>query len=686
MKQFTIAAIIIFAVSIFMNSCKNNDTPEVTVTPSSETGWYGDEITFSILASSDEEMTIAVSNSYDTDVFDKSVSAGESTTDYTYTMPNDITDGEEIIFTFVVTNTTADLSATKEVTITASPGGTGNTITHEGTLEQDETWNAGDNHIVDGTLYLEGNVITIEPGTVIKFLDGAQINLGYNSNASTALIAEGTEEAPITFTSANATPVAGDWDGIFIYEGTAPTTTFQYCIFEYGGGYANYSAMIYAQGNVTFAMDYCTVRHSASQGILLEDDETSFSSFTHNTVSNITGYALSVQANGADGIGTGNSITVSGNKGILVESSTLDKSSVSWKAQTAPFVIEGTVNIQSTAGTELTINPGATVCFLDGAEFDIAYSSDKYGTLIADGTSENPILFTSANGTPVAGDWDGIFMYNGTTSSTSFEYCTIEYGGGYANFSAMISAEGNASFSMDNCTLRYSAAYGINLDDDATAFTSFTNNTMSDIANQFIKLQANAADGIGTGNDFQASASNKGIMIESSTMDKANSTWLPQNAPYVIDGTVHIQSTSSSVLTIQAGTTVSFSTGAEIDIAYSSGNYGKIIAEGTVGNEITFTSAAPEGSMNNGDWDGIFLYNGTMSGTVFDHCIFQYGGGYANFSAEIYLDDTGSAVTISNCTIEHSESNGISYDGIDDNPTLIDLTFNNIDGENINIR
>jgi hypothetical protein len=61
------------------------------------------------------------------------------------------------------------------------------------------------------------------------------------------------------------------------------------------------------------------------------------------------------------------------------------------------------------------------------------------GTLIARGTSESPILFTSAKQNKVKGDWGNIeykpnsvgATVNGTTyiSGSILEYVTIEYGG-----------------------------------------------------------------------------------------------------------------------------------------------------------------------------------------------------------------------------------------------------------------
>jgi len=683
MKRINLILSIALIAIVFLSSCNKSKKPQIEVNfNGASTGWYGDTIRFNIDVDSKEAFTLNITNDNNGDSFTEDYASGAASIEYKFVIPSGLVEGDVIKVTFVATNRgETTLSKTVEKEIVLQGGGSGADIIHEGTITEDETWYANDNHYIDGTLYLEGNTITIEPGTIIRMRSGAKIQIGSNPDASTTLIANGTSDQPITFTSANASPVAGDWDYLFFDEGTNPSTSLQYCIIEYGGGYADYSAMVIVNGNTEIAMDYCTLRHSESNGALLDDDNSTFSSFTNNTINNIAFNSIYLQANTADCIGTNNTITASGTYGIYIEgNTTMSKTAATWKAQTAPYVIGGTVYVQNGTGASLTIEAGTTINFTNGAEIDVA--SSDFGSIIANGTSTNPIIFSSASTSPSAGDWDGIFLYEGTTNS-SFKYCTFEYGGGYASYSAIIVVDDNVELTLENSTIRHSEAYGIVLDDDAS-FASFFNNTMSDIANEFIALDANAVDGIGVGNDFQSSFSNKGIKIYSSTMDKTASTWLSQNAPYIIDGTVYVQSASGAVLTIQAGTTISFYGGGEIDVA--SNDYGKIVAVGTVGNEITFKSAAPTSSQGAGDWDGIFLYDGVSTGTIFDHCVFEYGGGYASYSALVYMGSgTGTAVTITNSLFQYSESHGISYDGAD-SPIISGNSFNNIAGSDINIR
>src|SRR5262249_28182290 len=62
--------------------------------------------------------------------------------------------------------------------------------------------------------------LTIEPGVELRFGLGGVLHVDYGavpSMASAALVAEGTEDAPIVFTSDAATPAAGDWLGVYFW-------------------------------------------------------------------------------------------------------------------------------------------------------------------------------------------------------------------------------------------------------------------------------------------------------------------------------------------------------------------------------------------------------------------------------------------------------------------------------------
>jgi hypothetical protein len=139
------------------------------------------------------------------------------------------------------------------------------------------------------------------------------------------------------------------------------------------------------------------------------------------------------------------------------------------------------------------------------------------------------------------------------------------------------------------------------------------------------------------------------------TQDVASpATWSAGNV-YLIENSIEVTST----LTIEPGTIVKFSR--DTMIAVSTG--GSIIADGqSAATPIVFTSikddsaggdANGDGSATTpapGDWRGI---NITASGSVFNQCVFSYGGSGAPDWPTLGIENS-SAVTITDCTFAHN--------------------------------
>ncbi|HKP31304.1 MAG TPA: hypothetical protein VJT83_01185 [Chitinophagaceae bacterium] len=130
------------------------------------------------------------------------------------------------IFVFAAFLTTIATGCRKiEVDGTDNPPpttGNENTIL-EGRIKENKTLKANYTYKLRGLVYVtDGAVLTIEPGTKIVGETGHKGGLIITRNAK--IIADGTADKQIVFTSEAATPARGDWAGIVIL-GNAPTNT-----------------------------------------------------------------------------------------------------------------------------------------------------------------------------------------------------------------------------------------------------------------------------------------------------------------------------------------------------------------------------------------------------------------------------------------------------------------------------
>jgi hypothetical protein len=128
--------------------------------------------------------------------------------------------------------------------------------------------------------------------------------------------------------------------------------------------------------------------------------------------------------------GQGGSASQSFNIEIVTTVSGIINTSTTWTKQKGPYLAEGSIRVSH--GVTLTIEPGVIV------RFGGIYSFEIEGSLVARGTSEERIVFTT-NFHP--NHWGYIFFADSSVdtafgldgnylSGSILEYCTIEYAGG----------------------------------------------------------------------------------------------------------------------------------------------------------------------------------------------------------------------------------------------------------------
>ncbi len=479
------------------------------------------------------------------------------------------------------------------------------------------TWTADKTYFITGDINVENNaVLTIQPGTVINFNAGSSLVVGYGTNGT--LIANGTAQLPITFTSNAAAPTAGAWEGLFFESHTLNNTSLAYCSILFAGSNSSYGALNIS--GCDLSVDHCNISNSASYGVwtYYTNNYGGFSAFTNNTINATAKYGMHMHAMKLGTIGTNNVFT--NVPGVSVTGDFKSSTATTWRNLTVPYIIDSEVDIDG----DLTIEPGTTFKFESNGWLAVGYFNST--TFTADGTSMLPITFTTNASSPVAGAWRGITFYGHTQTNSKMNYCVINYAGSVAASGSLHMVD-VSSIIFTNNTISNGASYGIAVDPNA-GFQAFTGNTINSCANHVIWIFTSHLPELGTPNTL-VPASGKGILVTGDVKYSDDVIWKKQTADfYFSGGEIDIDGN----VTIEAGTNILLVNDTFFWFGYYQNT--KITAIGTALARITFTAAGS--SPAPGAWRGIYFDSYTQSNTILSYCDFNYTG--LNNKPAIYIE------------------------------------------------
>ena len=346
-------------------------------------------------------------------------------------------------------------------------------------------------------------------------------------------------------------------------------------------------------------------------------------------------------------------------------------SNTTWTADTYFVTDDVTVN----SGVRLTINPGATVKF--GSRTNLYIS----GTLVAEGTASNTIVFTASSTSPTKGYWDRIEF--DSSSSGTISQASVLYGGNqnHSPYSEIYNNGGtltldtvevadsdsrgvqqnsgtmkilNGNYHAEDYGVMFEGGTGtvsgnnfhdltnggVGVYGDSSGNLTLTNNTFSNMSYPAMFYLTGSVQVTHSGNTVSGTGHEHGFYI-GGTMG-ANQTLTGDGFPYLSDG---LKVAAGKTLTMTPGATLKFQ-GGGLEVA------GTLAAEGNTASSIYFTSYyddtngdvdnySPDTAPAASDWDGITIDSGASS--TISNAKILYGGS-VSIGANIY--NNGGTLTL----------------------------------------
>lgn len=364
---------------------------------------------------------------------------------------------------------------------------------HDGELGVNEVWKAdGSPHIVTRWVTVpESATLTIEPCAEVRMQKDAALVFGRaNADAGPTLIAEGEPGREIKFSRDGADP----WSAIVVH---APASASLKNVMLAGGGsdrfLANATLVLRGDGTTPTRkpvyIEDVTIHASLGHGVLAQ--------WTAGFADGSSGLRVTASGN-ADfpfpvrlGEHTLDSLPAGDYTGNRIDEILLDDEGANQSAglqedatlhdRGVPYRIGEyeTSSLRIGGGdapmTTLTIEPGVVLRFHPGTVFEVEHwTSDvdpATAAVVALGTADKPIVFTSAADSPAPGDWVGLWFGSVPAAHNRIDHAVLEYAGGECGcvgFTCTGADEGSVLFVegvpadafITNTTIRHGAGHG----------------------------------------------------------------------------------------------------------------------------------------------------------------------------------------------------------------------------------
>jgi hypothetical protein len=269
--------------------------------------------------------------------------------------------------------------------------------------------------VVHNVLVEDGSTLTLEPGVTLRFGEASYLEIGHKGSR---LVARGTEDRPIVFTSGAATPRPGDWVGLVFEDAMGEAgSTIEHAVVEYAGRDSHGG-----RGAITvftaFPAGRLTLRDVVFRrnNLAAVDDELEHATFGAFDRIHFENDALAMKVAAPVLARLGDDVDFGGD-GVVVTGGTIDRDG-SFPRLRAPIVVERPIAV---SGGSLTIASGDVLKFAKGTWLEVGVAAP--GVLEAQG-----VVFDSAEPTPRRGDWVGL-VFGGGANGSHLSGCVFDHAG-----------------------------------------------------------------------------------------------------------------------------------------------------------------------------------------------------------------------------------------------------------------
>ncbi len=292
-----------------------------------------------------------------------------------------------------------------------------------GTVSDDAIWtNQGVPYLISDFVEIKGSdwnacTLIIEPGDTLQFKNYGIRQIGYGTDKEGVLIAEGTKNEKITFCGVSDTSY---WWAIRLRYGSV---ILKNCIIKNAG--LGWGASIYIPGHGNDAeaiIDSCEIIRSKGHGVLARDNAEV--QISNTKISECDSFPIVVEASEVKNI-INNIYEDNAVEEICIRGEGHVKENAIWQNPGIPYRIQTDLKVYNnlTDTCTLTIEEGNILRFSQNTGLNIG-SDYGYGMLNAQGTKDEPIIFTAVDSSEY---WYQIYFAPQASDSSILRNCEISF-------------------------------------------------------------------------------------------------------------------------------------------------------------------------------------------------------------------------------------------------------------------